>query len=81
MVENAVMEGQKRRRGQKNISISINADKCRSCGICTEFCPREVLTKDAFGKPKVTEAERCSSCRLCELLCPDLCISVNVGGQ
>ena len=60
--------------------ITIIKDRCKGCGFCIEYCPREVLVfSEAFNKkgyhpPEVANAEACTSCRLCELICPDFAI-------
>lgn len=59
--------------------IDIDPKRCRGCGICVEFCKREVLTMES-ERAEVIRAERCTACRLCELYCPDLAITVTVGG-
>ncbi len=56
--------------------INIYRDWCKSCGICTAFCPRQCLSLDADGAPVVDHAERCTGCRWCELHCPDFAICV-----
>jgi len=56
--------------------INIYRDWCKSCGICTAFCPRQCLSLDAEGNPVVEKAERCTGCRWCELHCPDFAICV-----
>ena len=55
--------------------IRIKQEWCKSCEICVEFCPRNVLKMGKFY-PEVVDLERCTSCKLCELLCPDFAISV-----
>ena len=54
--------------------IEVDRLRCKGCGICIEFCPREVLEADEQGKPNVVAIERCTACRLCELRCPDFAI-------
>lgn len=62
--------------------IEINADLCKGCSICVEFCPTDVfqesnkLSKRGYYVPIVVDIERCPGCRLCELLCPELAIII-----
>ena len=49
---------------------------CKSCGICTEFCPTGVFTSDKSGRPVVTNPDKCIVCGLCEIMCPDMAITV-----
>jgi len=58
------------------VFIEINRRWCKACGICIEFCPKQVLDWDEDGKPYAAHAERCSACRLCELRCPDFALEV-----
>jgi len=54
----------------------IFRDWCKACGICIEFCPKNVLGEDNEGKPVPTNPDDCIGCRLCELHCPDFAILV-----
>ena len=50
--------------------------RCISCGICVEFCPKDVLAPDDQGKPIPENIDACIKCSLCELRCPDFAITV-----
>ncbi len=65
-------------RAAVQYSINIYRAWCKSCGICVEFCPKDVLTGDAFGTPDATAPEKCIGCTLCVLHCPDFAITVSV---
>jgi len=47
---------------------------CKGCGICVEFCPKDVFEMGADGHAEVVYPERCSDCGLCAVLCPDFAI-------
>lgn len=54
----------------------INREWCKGCGICVEFCPKDVLELDDKGKAVAVRLEQCIACKLCELRCPDLAVEV-----
>ncbi|NHM13234.1 4Fe-4S dicluster domain-containing protein [Eggerthellaceae bacterium zg-886] len=61
-------------------AVSINTDLCRSCRICTVFCPTGALSRfdtadGSFGadfRPTL-----CVQCRLCETVCLEGAITVS----
>jgi 2-oxoglutarate ferredoxin oxidoreductase subunit delta len=56
--------------------------RCKGCGLCVRYCPRDVLVlsddmnEKGYHPPRAVQPERCVACRLCELLCPEFCIFV-----
>jgi 2-oxoglutarate ferredoxin oxidoreductase subunit delta len=65
-----------RRADERPAPVFIYRRWCKGCGICIEFCPRDVLKAGQDGQPVVAQADRCTLCRLCEILCPDFSIAV-----
>lgn len=54
----------------KNVStITIDADKCRGCGMCLSVCPRNVLAKIG-ARVIVQERDACLECGACANNCP-----------
>jgi len=59
--------------------VNIIKDRCKGCGYCIEFCPREVLESSkefnakGYHPPKV-KSDGCLNCHYCELLCPEFAI-------
>ncbi|MCD6409853.1 MAG: DNA-directed RNA polymerase subunit D [Candidatus Verstraetearchaeota archaeon] len=56
--------------------LSIDREKCYSCGLCVENCPKKILELDEEEKPRVTDIYACSLCRACEEVCDAEAISV-----
>ncbi len=63
-------------RKKRAIGISIERKWCKNCGICTEFCPKNVFTAGLLDEPVISTPELCTACRLCELRCPEFAITV-----
>lgn len=53
--------------------VIVKKEWCKGCGICVEFCPRNVLALEE-EKIKIQNPEECITCGLCELRCPDFAI-------
>lgn len=62
--------------------VIIDAESCKSCGLCIKTCPKKLL---AFGEmhnskgyhpPVQNNPEECIACGLCGLMCPDSAIQV-----
>ena len=58
--------------------VLIEEARCRSCGICIDVCPTQVLAPASkTSKAIVAKIEQCTACRLCEVLCPDWAVTVH----
>jgi len=66
----------KKRRGK----VVINAEWCKGCGFCVEFCPKGVLAvsqdfnSKGYHPPYVKAEQDCTQCELCSMYCPDFAI-------
>lgn len=58
------------------IEISIIKEFCKGCGICVEFCPKDVLGLGNDLKVTCVNIEACNGDALCEFRCPDFAIFV-----
>jgi 2-oxoglutarate ferredoxin oxidoreductase subunit delta len=62
--------------------IHILKERCKGCGFCVEYCPRDVLElSDEFNQkgyhpPMAANPDACVECHLCEMLCPEFAIYV-----
>lgn len=59
-------------------SLTVDKKWCKGCGICVEFCPKNVLElKDE--KVNIKDLDSCIQCGQCELRCPDF--AIHLGGK
>lgn len=63
-------------------TVHVLVERCKGCGWCVEFCPRDVLeisdeiNSKGYHPPMTIRSEGCVSCGLCALLCPEFAIYV-----
>jgi len=64
------------------MKVTIDEIRCKGCGICIAFCPKEVFEKskkrNSYGTamPEAAKQSKCIGCKLCEKLCPDAAIGL-----
>ena len=42
--------------------FTLKFERCKGCGICAAFCPKQVLALDTLGKIYVAHPENCIAC-------------------
>lgn len=61
-------------------SVVINAERCKGCGFCVEFCPTDAMklseqyNAKGYHPPVLVSPEKCNGCNMCGLQCPDFAI-------
>jgi 2-oxoglutarate ferredoxin oxidoreductase subunit delta len=67
--------------------VYIIPERCKGCGFCIEFCPRDVLEESdetnskGYHIPKIKEGKEglCVNCQTCMLVCPEFSIYTEEG--
>jgi 2-oxoglutarate ferredoxin oxidoreductase subunit delta len=64
--------------------VNIIAYRCKGCGYCIEFCPKNVLeasrdfNEKGYYPPVVKKEGLCVNCTFCETICPEFAIYCTV---
>ena len=59
----------------------VNAERCKACELCMEYCPRKAiemtnhLNSAGYKHVRVIE-EKCIGCGICYTVCPDMVFTV-----
>ena len=64
--------------------IKIDAERCKGCYFCVEYCSRNLITvstrHNSLGyfpaEFSMENEDRCTGCTLCAVMCPDTAIEV-----
>ncbi len=60
--------------------VTIIEERCKGCGFCVEYGPREVLVlsgkfnRKGYHPPVIAKEGECINCGLCEMICPEFAI-------
>jgi 2-oxoglutarate ferredoxin oxidoreductase subunit delta len=68
--------------------VHIVVERCKGCGFCVEYCPKDVLVmseefnRKGYHPPKAARSGECVNCNLCEMICPEFAIfSTDLAGE
>jgi 2-oxoglutarate ferredoxin oxidoreductase subunit delta len=65
--------------------ITVDAQRCKGCGLCIEFCPKKVivtfrdLNPAGYYPAEFVNADGkggCTGCAICGFVCPEVVIEV-----
>lgn len=61
--------------------VVVLGEYCKSCGLCINICPKQVLSIGDKPNAKgyyfvITDADKCIGCGLCGIMCPDLALEL-----
>ncbi|MGO9312557.1 MAG: ferredoxin family protein [Syntrophobacteraceae bacterium] len=56
--------------------IKIDEDKCTGCGLCVEYCPRDVFRMSDENYSCVKYRDDCWYCDVCTFVCPAKAITI-----
>ena len=56
--------------------ITIDYDKCQSCGECAKACPPEIVVFNEKAVVQENLVDECLGCQSCVVVCPEKAIAV-----
>ena len=64
------------------VIFTIDAERCKGCGLCIAHCPRELLSlspnlnSKGLHPIRISDPEQCTRCLNCTTMCPDVVITI-----
>ncbi len=62
--------------------VEVDANRCKACGLCMEFCPKDCfetgqgLNPLGFIPIRYREDSDCTACGNCASMCPDMALKI-----
>jgi 2-oxoglutarate ferredoxin oxidoreductase subunit delta len=64
-------------------SITIDAEKCKSCELCIEVCPKKLIILDenkinqnGYRPATLKDFDACTACAQCYVICAHVAIKI-----
>ena len=72
----ATKSSQTKKKEKKLYNVIFFKNWCKSCGLCTALCVKQIIKSDETGVPYIDDMDSCTGCRFCEIHCPDFAITI-----
>ena len=63
--------------------VVFDRDRCKSCALCVDACPRHILAlaeglnAKGYHPVELHDPEKCTACALCGVVCPESAVTVH----